>query len=94
MQRGDQSNFVPADVEDGEFSHLVGLGEYLPQSGKVREAALADNPYQRASDELVAGCFSANSFRRLRVMTCMFRGLRGRQIVSSDNAIVTNADDT
>jgi hypothetical protein len=30
----------------------------------------------------------------LRVMTCMFRRLRGQQIVSSDNAIVTNADDT
>jgi hypothetical protein len=52
MQGRDQSNFVPADIEDGKFSHLIGLGKDLPPSGKVREAALADNPVP-ASDKAI-----------------------------------------
>lgn len=44
MQSRDQSNFVPADVEDGEFSNLIGMREDLSQSGKIGEAVFADNP--------------------------------------------------
>lgn len=44
MQGRDQSNFVPADVKDGKFSDLIGVRKDLPKSGKVREAAFADNP--------------------------------------------------
>ena len=44
MQSGDQSNFVPADIEDGKFSNLIRVREEVSQSGEVGEAALADNP--------------------------------------------------
>ena len=41
MHRRDQSNFVAADVEDGEFLHLIGMRKTLPQLGEIREAVLS-----------------------------------------------------
>ena len=35
MHRGDQSNLVAADIEDCEFSNLIGLRENLAQVDEV-----------------------------------------------------------
>jgi hypothetical protein len=74
MQGRDESNFVPTDVEDGKFAYLVGMRKEVSQSDKVRKRFLWTIPYQCVSDDRASGCFSANSLRRLRVMTCMFGG--------------------
>jgi hypothetical protein len=43
MQRGNQSNFVAADVEDGEFSDLVGLRERFAQLREILKPAFPHN---------------------------------------------------
>jgi hypothetical protein len=37
MHCGAQSNFVAADIEDGEFPDLICVGEGFPQLRKIRE---------------------------------------------------------
>jgi hypothetical protein len=44
MQSRDQSNFVPTNVEDGKFSHWIGVGNDISQSSKIRETIFSDNP--------------------------------------------------
>ena len=67
----DQSNFVAADIEDGEFPDLVGVRKGFPQLNEIRNRSFRRSAYQRARDGAAAGCFSANSFKRFLVMTCM-----------------------
>jgi len=70
-----QSNFVASDIEHSEFSDLVCLRKGLTQSREIRKAICRMIAYQRARGDLASGCFSANSFKRFRVMTC----IRGAQ---------------
>jgi hypothetical protein len=70
VHRGDQSNLVAADIEDCEFSDLIGLRENLAQVDEVKNRFLRTSAYQRAREDFVSGCVSANSFKRFRVMTC------------------------
>ena len=43
MHSGDQSNFVAADIEDGEFPNLVGVRKGLTQLHEIQKSALPHN---------------------------------------------------
>jgi len=70
MHRGNQSNFVATDIKHREFSNLVGVRKGLAQLHEIQKPAFRIIAYQCARDDLASGCFSANSFKRFRVMTC------------------------
>jgi hypothetical protein len=70
MDRCDQSNFVAAQIKDCEFSDLIGLRENLAIGRSLKIGPLRMRAYQRARADFVSGCFSVNSFKRFRVMTC------------------------
>jgi hypothetical protein len=44
MERPDESNFVPADIENRKLPNLIRMREDLSQSGEASEAVLSDNP--------------------------------------------------
>ena len=43
MHSGDQSNFVAADIKDGEFSDLVGMRKDLSQLHEIQKSAFLHN---------------------------------------------------
>jgi hypothetical protein len=43
MHSGDQSNFVAADIKDGEFSDLVGVRKDLSQLREIQKSAFLHN---------------------------------------------------
>jgi hypothetical protein len=77
VHRGDQSNLISSNVKHREFTNSVGSWEGGAKLGEVREAALFHSSVPTGRADVVSGNFSANSFRRFRVMTCIKAGHSG-----------------
>jgi hypothetical protein len=43
MHGGDQSNFVAADIKDGEFPDLIGVRKRLTQLHEIQQSAFPHN---------------------------------------------------